>query len=95
MPLQDDEDVVRIRFFGVTVAARPTVPAGLTRVRRVGTVVLDAIIHRDGTIGDITLKSATNDSFAQAAVEAVKQWRYSPVPYEDVVTVTVNFSLPH
>ena len=73
----------------------PPYPRLMEQARMAGTVVLDAIIHRDGTIGDITLKSATNDSFAQAAVEAVKQWRYSPIPYEGIVTVTVNFNLPH
>lgn len=36
-----------------------TYPRLMEQVRMVGTVVLDAI-HRDGTIGDITLKSATN-----------------------------------
>jgi TonB family protein len=73
----------------------PTYPRLMEQARMVGTVVLDAVIHRDGTIGDITLKSATNDSFARAAVEAVKQWRYSSIPYEGIVTVTVNFNLPH
>jgi TonB family protein len=73
----------------------PTYPRLMEQARMAGTVTLDAIIHRDGTIGDITLKSATNDSFAQAAVEAIKQWHYSPIPYEGIVTVTVNFNLPH
>jgi TonB family protein len=72
----------------------PTYPRVMEQARMPGTVVLEAIIHRDGSIGDITLKSATNDAFAQAAREAVKQWRYTPIPYEGIVTVTVNFTLP-
>ena len=72
----------------------PTYPRVMEQARMPGTVVLEAIIHRDGSIGDITLKSATNDAFAQAAMEAVKQWRYTPIPYEGIVTVTVNFTLP-
>jgi protein TonB len=71
----------------------PTYPRVMEQARMPGTVVLEAIIHRDGSIGDITLKSATNDAFAQAAMEAVKQWRYTPIPYEGIVTVTVNFTL--
>jgi TonB family protein len=81
---------------GLTLVKRvtPTYPRLMEQARMPGTVVLEAIIHRDGSIGDITLKSATNDAFAQAAMEAVKQWRYTPIPYEGIVTVTVNFTLP-
>ena len=62
--------------------------------RVAGQVMLDAIIHHDGTIGDVTVLRATNAVFAQSAILAVKQWRYSPIPYEGIVTVTVNFTLP-
>jgi TonB family protein len=81
---------------GLTLVKRvtPTYPRLMEQARMPGTVMLEAIIHRDGSIGNITLKSATNDSFAQAAMEAVKQWRYTPIPYEGIVTVTVNFTLP-
>jgi protein TonB len=79
---------------GLTLLKRvvPLYPRVMELARMPGTVVLDAIIHRDGSIGDVTLKSATNDAFAQAAIDAVKQWRYTPIPYEGIVTVTVNFS---
>ena len=69
----------------------PIYPRLMEQARVQGTVVLEAIIHRDGSIGDVTMKSATNDLFAQAAIAAVKQWRYTPIPYEGLVTVTVNF----
>jgi TonB family protein len=79
---------------GLTLLKRvvPLYPRLMEQARMPGTVVLDAIIHRDGSIGDVTLKSATNDAFAQAAIDAVKHWRYTPIPYEGIVTVTVNFS---
>jgi TonB family protein len=73
----------------------PRYPPLMEQARITGTVVLEAIIHGDGTIGDITVKSSTNDAFAQAAIEAVKQWRYSPINYEGILTVTVNFNLQH
>ena len=71
---------------------KPAYPPLFERARIPGTVVLDAILHRDGTIGDIKVLQSTNDQFAQAAVAAVKQWRYTPIPYEGIVTVTVNFT---
>lgn len=58
-----------------------------------GGVVLDAIIHRDGTIGDITILKSSGPAFDRAAITAVKQWQYTPLPYEGVVTVTLTFSL--
>ena len=71
---------------------KPVYPPLFERARMPGTVVLDAVIRRDGTIGDVRVLQATNDQFAQSAVAAVKQWRYTPLPYEGIVTVTVNFT---
>ncbi len=81
---------------GLTLITKitPTYPRTMETARIPGTVVLDAVIHRDGTIGDIKILQATNNAFAQAAAEAVKRWRYTSLPYEGVVTVTVNFTLP-
>ena len=72
----------------------PVYPAIMQAAHVPGQVVLDAIIHHDGTIGDIKVLQSTNDAFAQAAIVAVRQWRYSPIPYEGILTVTVNFTLP-
>ena len=72
----------------------PVYPAIMQSARVPGQVVLDAIIHHDGTIGDVTVLRSTNDAFAQAAMVAVKQWRYTPIPYEGILTVTVNFTIP-
>ena len=71
---------------------KPAYPPLFERARIPGTVVLDAVIHRDGTIGDVKVLQSTNDLFAQSAIAAVKQWRYTPIPYEGIVTVTVNFT---
>jgi TonB family protein len=71
----------------------PIYPPVMQSARMPGLVVLDAIIHSDGTIGDITVLRSTNEAFARAAIEAVKKWRYSALGYEGIVTVTVNFTL--
>jgi TonB family protein len=72
---------------------QPVYPPLMQRSRLEGAVVLDAIIHPDGTIGEITVVRATNDAFAQSAIAAVKQWRYSPLGFEGLLTVNVNFAL--
>ena len=71
----------------------PIYPPLMQSARVPGVVVLDAVIHSDGTIGDITVLKSTNDAFARAAIDAVKKWRYTALPYEGIVTVTVNFTL--
>jgi TonB family protein len=71
----------------------PIYPSVMQSARIPGLVLLDAVIHSDGTIGDITVLRSTNDAFARAAIDAVKKWRYTPLPYEGIVTVTVTFTL--
>ena len=65
-----------------------------------GQVILQAVVHKDGTVGDVTvLKSpGARLGFDESAIEAVKQWRYKPYllngsPVEVETTVDVNFSL--
>jgi len=71
----------------------PVYPPLMQTAGMQGTVVLDAAIHRDGTIGDITVLKSWAPAFERAAIDAVKQWRYTPLPYEGIVTVTLNFTL--
>ena len=72
---------------------QPVYPPMMQSARMIGDVVLDAIIHADGTIGDVTVLRSTNEAFARSAIEAVKKWKYAPIGFEAIVTVTVNFTL--
>lgn len=73
----------------------------LARVARLeGNVILQAIIHKDGTVGDIEVlrSNRPNMGFEDSAIEAVKQWRYEPAlqngrPVEVYFTVIVEFTL--
>jgi TonB family protein len=71
----------------------PIYPTLMQSARMTGQVVLDAIIHPDGTIGDVTVLQSTNDAFARSAIAAVKQWRYTAPGFEGILTVNVNFTL--
>jgi TonB family protein len=72
---------------------QPVYPPVLQSARITGQVVLDAIIHSDGTIGDVTVLRSANEAFTRSAIDAVKQWKYTPIGFEAIVTVTVNFTL--
>ena len=71
----------------------------MAKIARVqGAVVLAAIIGKDGTIQNLHVVSTASPLLNQAAIDAVKQWRYKPYilngePVEVDTTVTVNFSL--
>ena len=66
---------------------------------REGVVPIEAIIGRDGTVASIRVLSAqVHPDFAIAAVDAVRQWRFTPTllngrPVEVVMTVSVTFNL--
>jgi protein TonB len=49
------------------------------KLREQGTVVLDILVKTDGTIGDIKIKTSSGfKRLDDAAVNAVKRWRYEP-----------------
>jgi TonB family protein len=66
----------------------------MERARMQGVVVLDAVIHRDGSVGEIKVLQSSAPAFEQSAIAAVSQWRYTQIPYEGILTVRVNFTLP-
>ena len=76
---------------------QPTYPALARSARIQGTVVLQAIISKQGTIENLTVVTG-HPMLAPAAIEAVRQWRYRPYilnsePVEVETQITVNFSL--
>jgi TonB family protein len=79
----------------------PVYPANAKADRIQGVVALEATIGKDGIPASLRVvgNSATNVDLAKAAVDAVKQWQYSPTlvngePVEVVTTVSINFALP-
>ncbi len=64
-----------------------------------GSVVLRAVVAKDGTLMSLEPLSQTADSeLVQAAQDAVRSWRYEPTllngePVEVITTITVNFRL--
>ena len=69
------------------------------RARKVqGTVVLEAIVNKKGTVDSLQLVSG-DSLLAQAAADAVKQWKYKPYfhngePTEFQTRITIDFKLP-
>jgi len=75
----------------------PNYPPLARQARIQGTVVLHAVISKDGSIEGLTLVSG-HPMLAPAAIDAVKQWKYKPYllngePVEVDTEVVVNFTL--
>jgi protein TonB len=95
--------VKRIRVASRVVEANlihdvpPQYPPEAGRARLEGAVVLMALIGQDGSVKDVRVESGL-PILAQAAIDAVKQWRYKPYlidgePVEVDSRITINFTL--
>jgi TonB family protein len=94
----------RIRVGGNVIAAnlisqvKPVYPQSARDAGIEGLVHLQGIIGRDGTFLTVYVVSSKDRDLANAALDAVKQWRYKPTllngePIEVVTDVEVEFTL--
>jgi protein TonB len=93
-PLKLSEGVLQAQLVS---RIEPRYPPLALQTRQEGTVVLHAIISRDGRINAVEVVSGS-PLFLQAALDAVRQWRYRPTllngePVEVETTITVMFRL--
>jgi periplasmic protein TonB len=75
----------------------PKYPPVAVAAKLTGTVILEVTVNEGGRVTSVNVLRSLG-LLDQAAVEAVKQWQYSPlmlngIPTPFIVTVTVNFSL--
>jgi TonB family protein len=74
----------------------PEYPAGLRGSGTEGIVVLDTKLGVDGFVKDIEVRQGTTSGFADAAIAAVREWRFTQTilnctPIEVPMTVTMRF----
>jgi TonB family protein len=77
---------------------QPTYPDHAKALHLSGTVLLRAIIGKDGSIKNLVTIASTDSIFTPTTAAAVRQWKYAPyllngVPTEVDTTITVNFQL--
>jgi TonB family protein len=75
----------------------PIYPPDAKKARIQGTVLLDAIIGKDGTVEKLVVQSGPS-ALQQSALDAVRQWTYKPFllngdPVDVKTTITVVYSL--
>ena len=68
------------------------------RANVTGEVVLEIVVRRDGSVGDVKILQRLGSGLDQRAIEAVRQWRFAPArmkgtPVDVIVEVSVEFKL--
>jgi protein TonB len=77
---------------------QPVYPVEAKEAHITGTVVLQALIGRDGSLQDLRIVQAPAASLAVSALLAVSQWKYKPYllngePVEVNTTINVIYNL--
>lgn len=64
------------------------------KARYQGTVVLQTVIRRDGTVDVVNVVRSLGFGLDQNAIQALKQWRFRPAMYNgSAVDVTINIEV--
>ena len=79
------------------VSVNPRYPESMRTTGTGGIVTLDAVIGTDGNIRDVRAVSSPHPDLEAAAIEAVRQWQFTPtllncVPTEVPMKVTLRFN---
>jgi TonB family protein len=79
---------------------QPKYPETEAHLGREGAVKLKLVVGSDGVPRDVTVSRSLNPDFDSAAMDAVKQWKFSPAmkagtPILVQIAVEVNFSHHH
>ena len=73
----------------------PAYPLQLMRENVSGTVILYAVIHADGSVGDVRVLRGVDDRLDRYASEAVSQWKFEPATKNgSPVDVEATFRIP-
>lgn len=72
----------------------PEIPQRLrARLRNNNEVTVAFTVNRDGSLSDVGIRASTNRALDQAVLDAVRQWRYGPLPEPREGTVQLVFNL--
>ncbi len=73
----------------------PAYPMQLMKENVSGTVILYAVIHVDGTVGNVRVLRGVDDRLDQFAKQAVAQWKFDPATKDGKpVDVEATFQIP-
>lgn len=82
----------------IVTRVEPGYPEELRQQTKAGIVVIQAIVNTDGSVGTAAVVRHSDPGFDEAALTAVRQWRYEPAtlhgkPVRVYLPIFVNFRL--
>ena len=73
---------------------KPDYPESAKKERIQGSVTLGAVVKKDGTVGDVTVKKSLHPELDEEAVKAMKKWQFKPGTKDGkAVDVTVDVEM--
>jgi len=94
-PHSIDEPTADLSQPMVTRKVDPAYPMQLMRENVSGTVILYAVIHTDGSVGNVRVLRGVDDRLDQFAKEAVSKWKFDPATKDGKpVDVEATFQIP-
>ncbi|MGB7217221.1 MAG: energy transducer TonB [Vicinamibacterales bacterium] len=77
---------------------KPQYTAAAIRAKLEGTVALECVVKKDGTVGNVRVVRSLDADLDEEAIKAVKQWRFTPGTFRDdpvavLATCQVEFKL--
>jgi TonB family protein len=73
----------------------PAYPTQVMKENVAGTVIVYAVIHADGTVGNVRVLRGVDDRLDRFASQAVAQWQFQPATKNGVpVDVEATFQIP-
>jgi protein TonB len=69
---------------------QPYYPDHLRSLGLEGRVVIEAVIERDGSVGDVRVLSSNHRDFDESAVGAVRRWRFEPATRDGMAVAAVG-----
>ena len=87
-----------IKAGALLVRVPPIYPPSARAAHISGKVVIQALIVKDGIPQNAKVVSSPDESLSQAALDAVRQWRYQPYtlngePVSVMTTINLEFTL--
>jgi TonB family protein len=76
----------------------PLYPPAAKAARIQGKVMIEAVISKEGTPQELRILSSPSDELSESALEAVREWRYSPTllngnPVEVLTDIEIHYTL--
>lgn len=71
----------------------PEYPAEMRTQKASGVVTVNCLVDEKGNVSESRVEKSTNEAFDQAALEAVKRWKFKPAR-QDGNPVSIRVSIP-